>query len=199
MRGLLPLLVTLAALSGAGTALAAAPGPLQSQDSAGRWHYRDERVANNPLLDSYVALSYADWRRKGYKPCERPTVRIAPNLGKNVAGRGDKYGCDLWIKTYFVARAQGNRTFASTADKVTLCVAVRHEVGHLAGLDHTDHGIMGPGLEYAPDSIAFTTDDRRVARAIGYGPCGRLVARQFNKRPLPAFRLTSNGRFDSIQ
>ena len=111
---------------------------------AGAVSFPDERPAHNPTLDAMVAeVGIPFWVGRGLAPCAAPDVMLAPDLGEFV---GYAQGCRIWIKTEELQAAQEDpRSF-----EPYLCLLVVHELGHTAGLGHSETGVMAAAASDVP-------------------------------------------------
>jgi hypothetical protein len=137
--------------------------------------YPGERDAmTNPLVRQTVQIAQDFWHARGVQPCSAPNVMLADSLwdtdvevGVEPAGRADQPGCNVWIHAEIVSNAQD--LYMGGSETLNLCVTVVHEMGHSAGLGHTEDGsgVMGAqGLAVPYECKVWARKvDRRKARA----------------------------------
>jgi hypothetical protein len=142
---------------------------------ASAFGYPGERDAmTNPLVRQTVQIAQDFWHARGVQPCSAPNVMLADSLwdtdvevGVEPAGRADQPGCNVWIHAEIVSNAQD--LYMGGSETLNLCVTVVHEMGHSAGLGHTEDGsgVMGAqGLAVPYECKVWARKvDRRKARA----------------------------------
>ena len=125
---------------------------------AGAASFRDERPAHNPTLDAMIAeVGLPFWVGRGLSPCATPEVLLAPDLGPYV---GYAEGCRIWIKTEELRAAQRQ----PGSWEPYLCLLVVHELGHTAGLEHTETGVMAAQASEVPYDCSRWVQRRVKAR-----------------------------------
>jgi hypothetical protein len=136
--------------------------------------YPGERDAmSNPLVRQTVQIGLDFWQARGVQPCAAPNVMLADSLadtdvdaGVEPAGRADTPGCNVWLNVEIVSNAQD--LLVGGSETLNLCTTVVHELGHSAGLAHTEDGsgVMGAqGLATPYECKAWARKvDRRKAR-----------------------------------
>jgi hypothetical protein len=145
---------------------------------AGATSFPDERPAHNPTLDAMVAeVGIPFWVGRGLTPCAVPEVMLAPDLGEFV-GYAD--GCRIWIKTEELQAAQRQ----PRESEPYLCLLVVHELGHTAGLGHSETGVMAAQASEVPWDCHRWVQRRVQARMLR----ARLARRA---RRNPVFRVGS--------
>lgn len=107
------------------------------------------------MVETLVRLGVDFWHARGVEPCPAPTVLIADSLieddGVDAAGRA--LDCRIWLRADLVRAAERERYKPEAAGhrvREALCIVVAHEVGHLAGLGHSETGIMAPAANAVP-------------------------------------------------
>ena len=134
--------------------------PLGLVAPAGASSFPDERPANNPTLDAMVAeVGIPFWMSRGLTPCAVPEVMLAPDLGEFV-GYAD--GCRIWIKTEELRAAQRD----PRSSEPYLCLLVVHELGHTAGLGHSETGVMAAQASDVPWDCRRWVQRRVQARTL---------------------------------
>lgn len=86
-----------------------------------------------PAVQQAAQVGLRFWSDRGVHPCQSPRLLTAPDLGDSIAGRADPSACTLWILRGIVERSSW---------RAYMCAVVTHELGHLAGLGHSAHGVM---------------------------------------------------------
>ena len=127
---------------------------------AGATSFPDERPAHNPTLDAIVAeVGLPFWQGRGLSPCAAPELLLAPDLGPYV---GYAEGCRIWIKTEELRTAQRE----PRAWEPYLCLIVLHELGHTAGLEHAETGVMAAQASEVPYDCRRWVHRRVQARMV---------------------------------
>lgn len=126
---------------------------------ASAWHYDGERDAmTNPQVAAIAAWGSSWLSAHGRRPCATQaggTVRMAPHLGGTFYGM--TLGCDVWIRTAVVARANSRNELRLW----TLCVTELHELAHSAGMSHED--MASTGLEERWKTKGCVGEARRLS------------------------------------
>jgi len=152
--------------------------PAEAAVVDGRWQFKAQRQARNPLIGRYLRFADRFWRSRGVPPCGTPTIWLAEDLGGRVMGRASQDTCEMWLLTDLVREAQRRRTLYRLMGQSLLCQIVLHERGHLGGLNHSASGVMS--VDGIGESITLARVPPRPRRAYGDGPCSRKVARDYN-------------------
>lgn len=127
---------------------------------AGATSFREERPADNPTLDAIITeVGIPFWTARGLSPCAAPEVLLAPDLGRFV---GYAQGCRIWVKTEELQEAQRQ----PRTGEPYLCLLVVHELGHTAGLEHSETGVMAAQPSEVPWDCRRWAQGRVQARGI---------------------------------
>lgn len=177
--------------AGAGAAAAPAVSTPAYRDS-GHWVYPGQRPVSDAVLTDFLAFGRRFWLDRDVTPCAGPTTWIADDLGPGVAMASDPYTCEVWAATDVLAAAHVRGRLDRLDGQLAVCGYAMHEDGHLGWLamprwdgtrwvdGHAESGVMradGGDVNY----VNFVAR-RRGVRAVGDGPCGRLLATRWNAR-----------------
>jgi hypothetical protein len=123
-----------------------------------------ERPANNATLNELVAIGETFWHERGVQPC--PQDRLEVLLADDLDGAGGMAipgGCRVWFPVVDVAFVQSHPA-SGRASASALCWVVVHELGHTAGLGHSESGVMSAdGQGSAPWACRVWARGRRAA------------------------------------
>jgi hypothetical protein len=135
-----------------------------------------ERTAH-PLIGEMTDIAVDFWAERGAQTCDRPVAMQAPRLvdsdGIEAAGRAWREGCTFWIQDFIVGEAvaeRWRRGVGGDSMREITCAAVVHEVGHLAGLPHSETGVMDETASAVPYACkrwrrGLERQERRAYRA----------------------------------
>jgi predicted Zn-dependent protease with MMP-like domain len=127
------------------TVLALLPCSAHASDWTGSG-YIGERTAH-PMIGEMTDIAVDFWTERGVQVCE-PVPMQAPRLvdvdGIEAAGRASTALCRFWLQDFIVREALADRWRRGGSDgfREVVCAMVVHEVGHLAGLQHSGMGVM---------------------------------------------------------
>jgi predicted Zn-dependent protease with MMP-like domain len=116
--------------------------------------YIGERTAH-PIIGEMTDIAVDFWKERGVQVCE-PVPMQAPRLvdvdGIEAAGRASTALCRFWLQDFIVREALADRWRRGGSDgfREVVCAMVVHEVGHLAGLQHSDTGVMDETASAVP-------------------------------------------------
>lgn len=115
-----------------------------------------------------VAIAVSFWHARGVEiPCHPvPVVNADALLPKGEWGwpadMGATSGCRILLSN------GGSVSRVAAPDRY--CTEIVHEVGHLAGLPHTEHGVMSPVIEDDSDIPYDCKHWQAAARRLGFKP-----------------------------
>jgi hypothetical protein len=119
---------------------AATPAAASDWDGAS---FAGQRPLSAPALER-IAVDF--WAQRNIRVCD-PTIMRAPRLlasdGVQASGRAWAPSCTVWVQDLWA-------TSAHRDVREELCTLVVHETGHLAGLEHTDSGLMAESPDATP-------------------------------------------------
>jgi hypothetical protein len=143
---------------------------LAGASSAQATTFTGERPAD-ALVQGAVVVAQGFWTDRGVTPCAHPTVLVADDLtaadGIPAHGRALVEDCTLWLLASDVAEMHSQLRPGHGGDAPeAICTAVVHEMGHLAGLEHTETGIMSAYMPPTPWACSkWAAAQRRAATA----------------------------------
>jgi hypothetical protein len=124
------------------------------------------RMGQAAMLEQFEAMGQTFWAERGVAVCDDPVAHVTP-LPEHVAGvQAD--GCRYWLSTTLVRQAVRERWRpgrSGDSNREELCATVFHELGHTAGLGHTETGLMSETSTVVPgDCEAWVARQVRAER-----------------------------------
>lgn len=99
------------------------------------------------LIERSLDASYKFWNHREVHPCPRSklTVLVANDLGHDANGddaNGRSIDCTIWLLRFNLKYTNQYSIWTNPFGKLYNCSVITHELGHTAGLGHTEIGIM---------------------------------------------------------
>lgn len=133
--------------------------------------YPGERETRHPKIQRMVAKGVAYWQARGLQPCASPTIIGASDLTDVDAydpnARAELNGCRIWVRADLLASALSERSSGARggdSHREALCALIFHELGHTAGLEHSE-GIMHATHRETPRGCVVPSRARRARQA----------------------------------
>lgn len=97
------------------------------------------------MVRQFTGMGVQFWADRGVTMCADPEAGITPLPEMDAGVEGN--GCRFWISSTLVRQAARERWrphHDGDSLRAQLCATVFHELGHVAGLQHTTSGLMAP-------------------------------------------------------
>lgn len=130
----------------------------------------------------FVRMGVEFWQARDVAACPAPVLVLTdePGGSSDAGGAAALGGCVIELRSGLVLRAARERWrpgYGGDSAREELCATVFHELGHTAGLGHTDTGLMSTVSTVVPDDCEGWVAKRVRAERRAYLDRLRGIAR----------------------
>ena len=132
--------------------------------------------AGASMTGDFTRMGIEFWAARNVTACPQPTLILSekPGGAEDADGAAHLGGCVIELRTRLIIRAARERWragYGGDSAREQLCSTVFHELGHTAGLGHTEDGLMGThGIAVPWDCRMWRVRQDREQRRARHSP-----------------------------